>query len=268
MLQARNIAAANNPEGIPSDAEIQSQLGVSQTPLTPQQEMDARANRIDPTFDQQANTFNQGVPGFTMDQAQTAPRANTPYKTPFTVGDALQGVSVLSKFVQGFQPSEVEPQRSIATPITQETYDPTNILYNNQRQYSNLLNRNYGSAPIRRAVANQALATKMSADQNVLAQYAQLNQQANQRYQGRLEQRRGQNIQLEQYTRDLNARNRAARRTGIDNAFNSLSNFGVGLNAKTQAADQVNLLSNVYPDIANRALASLTQEDLLKLFRR
>lgn len=269
LASIQNYASAEGPYGDPTREVMRNMLPFTTIPST-------RNPMADQLFSQNSSfSAVQGVnapnlpAGSAIPEEQLSATADAAgYRTPFTVGDALQGVNVLSKFVQGFQKPEVEPTETIGTPITQETYDPTNQLYRNQRQYQNALNRNYGSANVRRGVANQLLATKLSADQDVSSQYNQMNQRARTDYQNRIAQRRGQNIQLDQYTRDLNARNRGARRNALDNAFNSLSNFGIGLNAKSQANDTVNMLSQLYPDVSQRAIDSLTKEDLLKILLR
>lgn len=194
--------------------------------------------------------------------------ANQDYNVPFTAGDALQAVAVGSKFFQALSPVEVEPTRSNTAPISRETYDPRSSLYQNQRNFQNSVNSlQAGSLNTRRAIANQALSSKLNADSQVLDRYNQMNVAAGTQYEQRLGQRQAENIGYANYASDLNARNRAARANNLDVAFNSLGYFGQGLNQKKQAKDALNVYKQLFPNVSKNVLDSLTKEDLLKILK-
>lgn len=198
--------------------------------------------------------------GLTTGPSIQAPADPASYKVPFTGGDALQAISVGSKFFQALSPVEVEPTRSNTAPINQEVYDPRASLYQNQRNYRNALNSlQAGSINTRRAVGQQLNAQRINADSQVLDRYNQMNKQARTQFEERLAARQRENIGYANYAADLNARNRAARANNLDTAFNSLGYFGQGLNQKRQAADALKLYKDIFPSVSQRILDSLFQ---------
>lgn len=175
----------------------------------------------------------------------------------FTIGDALQGVEVLSKFGQLAGGPEREKAQYDNTSITKRIFDPTQALYQSQRSFdSSLSNLEVGSINARRAFANRMLATKLNADSQVATQYGQMNAGALTEYEGRISNQRRYNNAQTQTTNEINAQNRAAYKEAIDTAFNSLGNFGQALNAKKQGYDQIQILKSIYPEVYKRILNS------------
>lgn len=168
----------------------------------------------------------------------------------FTLGDALQGVEVGSKFFNLLEGPETEPQILNTTPITKVGYDPRTALMQNQRNYQNMLNSvGTSSMSTRRALANSMLANKLNVDNQVLTDYQNMNNQALVNYENRLSNQRQQNIASEFNTNNLNAANRGAYDQAQQNAFTSLGNFGEALNRKQRSQDMIMLLKHRYPDI-------------------
>lgn len=190
------------------------------------------------------------------------------YQTPFTVGDALQGVEVGTKLWRALGPSEVEPTRQLNAPITQQNYDSSVPLYNSNRQYQTALNSYSGSLNTRRAVAANLLSTKLAEDNNIIAKYQDMNNTAKIQYQDRLAQRQGQNIALQQYSADVNSRNRAAKQNMIDSALTGIGNFGQALNQKVVANDTMRIFSKLYPQTYKGIEDALSYEDYLKFKKR
>jgi len=175
----------------------------------------------------------------------------------FTIGDALQGVEVLSKFGQLAGGPEREKAQYDNTSITKRIFDPTQALYQSQRSFdSSLSNLEVGSINARRAFANRMLATKLNADSQVATQYGQMNAGALTEYEGRISNQRRYNNAQTQTTNEINAQNRAAYKEAVDTAFNSLGNFGQALNAKKQGYDQIQILKSMYPEVYKRILNS------------
>lgn len=189
----------------------------------------------------------------------TAPATQTDYKTPWTTGDYFKVAELLGKGIGAFGKAEVEKPLLDRTQLTQETYDPTNALYANQRSYANSLNALSATTPInlRRGIAAGALASKYGADNNVISQYAQMNQNAKTNYQQRASQQAQFNTQAQFRTNEINAANRAAQDSVQQNFFSSLGQFGEDLNRKRYAADVINLYRNQVPDVFDSYTKSL-----------
>jgi len=232
-------------------------------PAIAQRDMDQRANDIG--FRQQEQSYGALPTNNPMGSEIGAKSPqDSPYRVPFTTGDALQAFEVGAKVFNAFQPVEKEPTRLNTTPITKESYDPSNQLYQSQRTYQNAINSIGGSPNIRRAVGNQLYASKLAGDANTITQYGQMNNQARTNYETRLAQRRQGNIASQAYSADVNSRNRGARFGLQDNAFTSLGNFGQVLNQKRQAGDAINIYQTLFPG-GKSVTNALSQEDFLKM---
>ncbi len=197
----------------------------------------------------------------------TDPR-NNQYETPITWGDALQGVEVASKFMGLIGGPEKENVNLDNTNLTRQSFDVNPQLYQSQRNLSNQVNSlDTSNINLRRALFNQAYAGKMNNDSQVLSNYQNMNNSANIQYEDRVSNQRRYNVGQQNYTNDINARNRGAFNTLKDNAFTSLGNFGEGLNQKVYANDTVRLYEEMYPQVAKRITSALSQDDLLKLLK-
>lgn len=193
---------------------------------------------------------------------------DTNYHTPFTVGDALQGGEVLSKFLGLLGGPEKEKVQTDNTPITKESFDPRSQLYSQHRALQNYLdNANTTRPSIRNAIFNQGYASKVASEGETLNKYQQMNNAANTQYEQRLADRRRYNIGQQSYTNDINARNRGAFNTQKDTALTSLGNFGEQLNKKVYANDSLALLKKLYPNAGKVVNEGLSQADLLKLLK-
>lgn len=197
-------------------------------------------------FDQA--TFNAATPGATG--------SGNPNK--WATGDYLQAAKVLSGFGQLLGGSEREKPNYDNTQITQSVYDPNQALMQNQRTYKDsLAGFDAPSINTRRAYDNALYANKLGQDNQVISQYAQMNQQGRQQYEQRTADQRRYNVGQTTYTNDINARNRAAYKEAVDTAFTGLSNFGVGLNQKKQGYDTLGILKTMYPDVYANIMKSL-----------
>jgi len=207
-----------------------------------------------------------GVPQGQAPQETT--NAAPAYRTPFTAGDALQGIEVASKFaglVGGYDKENVNLDN---TNITKNSYDVAPQLYQSQRNMRNNLNSlDTSNINLRRSLYNQTYADKLNADSNTLAKYQDMNNQAQTQYEARLSDRRRYNVGQQNYTNDLNARNKGQYNTLMDNAFTSLGNFGEGLNQKVYANDTMNIYNELYPKVAGRVTNALNGEDILKFLK-
>lgn len=220
----------------------------------------------------QINSQNQKVSGVTgqvipdisafVPKVDSAANASTTeaanYKTPWTIGDALKGVELLSKGIGAFGKPEVEKAVTDNTPLTQQTFDPTNSLYQNRRAYSNYVNTLPAtSLGARRTLGSNALGSLYSSNNSVVSQYQAMNQQARQTYEDRLSNRRRFNTQQMTRANEVNSANRAAQDAVQQNFFTSIGQFGEDINRKRYAQDQVNLLRTQYPDVFENFLKTL-----------
>lgn len=194
-----------------------------------------------------------------VDNAATSDTAKlTNYKTPWTIGDALKGVELLSKGIGAFGKPEVEKAVTDNSPLTQQTFDPTNSLYQNRRAYSNYVNTLPAtSLAARRALGSNALSNLYSSNNSVVSQYQAMNQQARQTYEDRLSNRRRFNAQQMTRANEVNSANRAAQDAVQQNFFTSIGQFGEDINRKRYAEDQVNLLGTQYRDVFENFLKTL-----------
>lgn len=198
-----------------------------------------------------ASNLPEDMSNFNEDTVPTPSR----YRTPFTFGDALKGIELGAKAIGAFSPAEKEAQLLDNSTITQQSFDPTNSLYQNQRTYSNYLNK-LGAAPLnlRRALSNSALASKYNSEAQINSQYDVMNKNAASQYQDRVSNRRRFNVASIARTNDVNAANRAARDMTQQNFFTSIGQFGEDLNRKKYTDDSINLMLQMYPDVAKRFL--------------
>jgi hypothetical protein len=194
----------------------------------------------------------------TLQDTQTySPLNQSNYNTPFTVGDGLQTLNAISKFVPLLKGSEVEKPYFDTTTISRENYDPYGALYNNNSSYQRAVNSLDAPIQQQRAFQNSLLAKKLEQDSRITQQYDVMNRQGKTRYEGQTSNQRRFNIGQQVGTNDLNARNRAAYLNAVDNAFNSLGNLGQNLNQKTASNDTLNILKTMYPDVYNRIMSQV-----------
>ena len=239
MKQVDDTDELNNPEGLPPSSPIP----IPENRFGQLQKMEGAI----PTQKEDIPTdFNRPTP---------TPAPSSKYKTPWTIGDTLKVIELGAKGINAFSPAEKEKPLLDNTQITQQSYDPTNALYQNQRNYSNFVNNtSAASVNLRRGILNSALASRYNSDNQIMSQYNQLNQNAKTEYQNRLSNQRQFNVQSQFRTNDINAANRAAQDAVQQNFFTSLGQFGEDLNRKRFASDSVNLMSSLYPDVFNSYL--------------
>jgi hypothetical protein len=183
----------------------------------------------------------------------------------FTIGDALQGIEVASKFGQLIGGADVETPNFDTTRITKETYDPRNAMYQTNRTLQNALNTMEApSVNMRRNMANSLYAQRLGQDNNIMSEYNRMNQGANTQYEQRISGQRQYNIGQTNYTEDLNQRNRDTFRNTVQNAFTSLGNFGEQLNAKQQGTDTLKILAKTYPQVYKRMMEEWLKEEQAK----
>lgn len=217
---------------------------------------------IKTTADQRADIVSTGSPVVTNPESDmevqnmslyTPPgQKDEKYKTPWTVGDTFKLFELGAKGIGAFGSAEKEKPLLDNTQITQETYDPSNALYQSQRTFQNFANATpTSSINLRRSLLNSALASKYSTDNQIMSQYDNMNQQSRSNYQGRVANQRQFNINSQANTNNLNAANRAAQDALQQNFFTSVGQFGEDLNRKRYANDVINLLQQQYPGIFN-----------------
>lgn len=260
LLKARSAVRLDPyAEQAAANAMIQMPPLSSPTPTT----VDERVAIADPNFEASQTFYNEqgDTPeqtGLTENGPVTSAAEPTNYKTPWTIGDALKGVELLSKGIGAFGKPEVEKAVTDNSPLTQQTFDPTNSLYQNRRAYSNYVNTLPAtSLGARRALGSNALSNLYSSNNSVVSQYQAMNQQARQTYEDRLSNRRRFNAQQMTRANEVNAANRAAQDAVQQNFFTSIGQFGEDINRKRYAQDQVNLLRTQYPDVFENFLKTL-----------
>lgn len=166
-------------------------------------------------------------------------------------GDALQAASVVSQMFRAHQKPKLEKRYNVNAPITKESFDVTNPLQQSNRTFKNMVSGiDAGSVNTKRAVANSMYANRLSNDSNTIQQYDVMNQGARSNYEQRLAQRQAQNVQLSQYTDDLDQRNLGAYNNAKDVAWNSVNNFGKAINDKKSAYANLEMLKKIYSDVA------------------
>ena len=84
-----------------------------------------------------------------------------------------------------------------------------------------------------------------------------MNETARVRYEDRLSNQRRFNIGQKTYTDNINAANRAAYRSSVQNAFTSLNNLGLALNDREMQQKQLALLQTRYKDVYDNIISSL-----------
>ena len=167
-----------------------------------------------------------------------------------TLGDYLQFAEVGSKFFQTLRGPEVENQILDNTRITRNNYDVRPQLLQSQRSFQNQSNSiDSPSLNLRRSLTNNLYASKLNADAGVISQYDNMNKQANSQYEQQVSGQRRYNIQSTQYTNNLNAANRGAYDSTVQNAYTSLGNLGESLNNRKRGQDALKILSQRYPDV-------------------
>lgn len=185
-------------------------------------------------------------------QALAAPGSN---KMSGAIGDALQGIEVMSKFFGTMSPAEHQRPYLDNTQITKQSYDPRPALQQNDRSYQNALSSlSTPSINLRRALSSNMYASKLNADEQVISQYDSMNKQAKSQYEGAVSNKVRYNNQQMFAADDTNSRNRAAKDQAVQNAFTSLGNFGEALNNKDQAYSSLGLLKELYPDVYDRII--------------
>ena len=166
-------------------------------------------------------------------------------------GDALQAASVVSQMFRAHQKPKLEKRYNVNAPITKESFDVTNPLQQSNRTFKNMVSGiDAGSVNTKRAVANSMYANRLSNDSNTIQQYDVMNQGARSNYEQRLAQRQAQNVQLSQYTDDLDQRNLGAYNNAKDVAWSSVNNFGKAINDKKSAYANLEMLKKIYSDVA------------------
>jgi len=194
----------------------------------------------------------------------TSPAAATPGTTNTgatgnygnTVGDLLQLMEVGSKFGQLIGGPEKEPTYQDNTPITQQAYDVSPVLQQNQANYQNALNSvDTSSLNLRRALGAQFYANKIDADSRVLSQYQEMNNQSKTQFQDRTSAQRRSNIGLKMAADQMNAQNRGRYNDAVQNAFTSLGNYGQAMNQRQQSMEALNILRAIYPDVYARIMS-------------
>lgn len=174
----------------------------------------------------------------------------------FTLGDGLQLLEVGSKFAQNIGGPEIDSPYYDNTTITKENYDPSNALYQSQRN-TQLAKNSLQNSSINqnRSFLNNLQVNKLNQDSDILAKYNQMNQSAQTQYEARTSDQRRYNVGQTVYTNDINARNRGAYKNAVDTAFTSLGNYGEALNSKQQGYDALNILRTSYPEVYARVMA-------------
>ena len=176
----------------------------------------------------------------------------------FTLGDYLQMAEVGSKFFQTLKGPEKEKQMFDTTRITRNTYDPRPQLQQNERNFRNTINNiDSPSLNTRRAITNSLQANKMNSDSQVLSNAEMSNKQLNSQYENQVSNQRRYNIQSAQYTNNLNAANRGAYDSVVQNAYTSVGNFGEALNRKKYGKDSLKVLEQRYPKVYADLIAEL-----------
>lgn len=170
------------------------------------------------------------------------------------LGQILQIGALAGKGLSLLRGPQKEQRSFASSPITQQYYDPSIALQNNQRSFSNLqnyLNSNLGTAPARTASLNAAYANLYNTNANTLSQYQTMNRQARNNYEQQLAQREGQNINLRNQYNDLDSRNEAAFWSqGIDPMFTSIANLGREYESQRTNRRAVEMFLQAFPDIA------------------
>lgn len=236
----------DTPEGPVDISELEGRQPVAEA-------IKDRARRIGITTTLEPQTGSLDTP------SQTASLGKD-YTQGFTPGDILQGIEVGSKFFNIAQGAEKERQLVNTTPISRTGYDVQSPLYQNQRNYQNSVNGiGSASAPQRRALANQLLATKLNADNQVMSQYQNMNNEATVNYENRVSNQRQQNIASAFRTNDLNAANRGAYDQAQQNAFTSLGNYGEAINNRKMSLAALQLLKSRYPDVYASVMGGLNK---------
>lgn len=187
------------------------------------------------------------------------------YKVPFTAGDALQLGAIGSRFAQLIGGADKDKANYDTTKITKENYDPANALYQANRTFQNASNTiDAPSINTRRSIQNSLYAQRLGQENNILSEYDQRNQGANTQYEGRIADQRRYNNQQTVLTNDLNQRNKDAYRNAVTSAFDTLGNYGKGLNTKKQGGDIMNILKVSYPDVYARIIGGLMEDGTKK----
>ena len=190
--------------------------------------------------------------------ANATTTANPRQRNKFTTGDYIQLGALAGEFLPLLGGAEKDKAQMDSTPITKESYDVQQVLAQNQRNFANVAATiNTPSETLRRAILSQLDATKANRDNQALTQYQQMNETARVRYEDRLSNQRRFNIGQKTYTDNINAANRAAYRSSVQNAFTSLNNLGLALNDREMQQKQLALLQTRYKDVYDNIISSL-----------
>lgn len=236
-----------------------SELGVanpSNTPLT----IDQRANNTTPFVSQSGESFPMTEVGSSTQAGNLVQGSRRG-----AIGDALQGIEVMSKFFGTMQPAEHQNPYLDNTRITKQTYDPRPALQQNDRNFNNAVSGlSTPSINLRRALTNKMYASKLESDNQVTSQYDSMNKQALGNYENQVSNQRRYNNQQEYVTGEANQRNRAAKDQAVQNAFTSLGNFGEVVNRKDQSYESLRLLKELYPDVYDRIMMKYSNNSTTK----
>lgn len=184
---------------------------------------------------------------------EEAPLPNTNIDPRFTVGDAMQLVTVGSKIVDAARKPEREKPNLDNTKITKQGYDPTRQLAQSSRNYKTAVEGISTISPnLRRAMQNQAYSNKLEQDSNIISRYDEMNKGAQTQYEDRLSNQRRFNTQKIDYTQDINARNRAAAANSRTAAFDTVGYTGQALNNRKYQYDRLQLQAELYPQVYQR----------------
>lgn len=193
-----------------------------------------------------------------------------------TTGDKMQlaggALSMGLKAINAFKKPQVEPYRTVDTPLTLQQLDPTNALYNSNAQY-NTQRADYSnranSINSQNALSANMYAQKLNADNQIISNYENQNKSLVGNYQDRLAQRQAMNNQSMMQTDDLNSRNTANARNmqgGFYNDIAGLGNYlGEGQNQKLKMKMIMQALKTMSPDVQSNYLKS--NPELAKYFQ-
>jgi hypothetical protein len=215
------------------------------------------------------NTSPQQVTSQTPSQYTEIPnlKENIPFVPPkvkkpgfLSDGDKISmygGIaSMIPKAIEAFDKVQVEPYRLQNTPITQQQLDPTQALYNSNKEYRDMLynvNENSGTVAGANAMRQAAFSSKLGADNNIISDYSEKNKGLMTQYEERLAQRQGANNQSMNQTDDLNSRNRGVAqqmRMGFYNDIAGMAKFlGTAKNQRQRDEMMIRLRTKLSPEI-------------------
>lgn len=171
---------------------------------------------------------------------------------PFNIGTALQLAETLGKGATLLRKPEKQKLYQNNAPIGLRQYDPSSALLQNQYGFNalrNTINNSVGNGS-RLSNLQQAYANKYSANAQVTGQYANMNKQAQDRYEAALGQRQSENNQARYLTDDTNARNQGAYFNALRGFGTDVGNWGRTINDQKSNKQATQWLLQAFPDIA------------------